>query len=63
MSEIRLPEFPKNWDPFLAFTAGIAVGAFAAEAMARSDTGVVVIGVIAVAAMVVALIARLKGKL
>jgi hypothetical protein len=63
MSEIKFPDFPKKWGPFLAFTAGITVSAFAAAAMARTDTSVIVIGGIATTALVVGLVARVKGVL
>jgi hypothetical protein len=60
---IKTPALPKNVGPFLAFTAGITYGAFNFAALARTDTGIVVVGIVAATALIVALIARLKGVL
>jgi hypothetical protein len=58
---IKLPDFPKSWGPFLAFVAAISLSAFSFAAFARTDSAVVVIGVVASTAMLVALVAKLKG--
>jgi hypothetical protein len=60
---VRLPDFPKNWGPFQAFIAGITISAFGFASMARTDAGVLVVGAIAAVALIVGLVARLKGVL
>ena len=60
---IKLPDFPRSWGPFLAFIAGITLSAFGFASMARTDAAVIVIGCLAGIAMVVGLIARLRGVL
>jgi hypothetical protein len=51
--------FPKEWGPFLAFTAAITFAGFTYASMARSDTAAIVVGSLAVVALVIALIAHL----
>lgn len=58
---IKLPDIPKNWGPFLAFTAGITLSAFGFASMARTEIGAVIVGGLAATALVVGLVARLKN--
>jgi hypothetical protein len=57
---IKIPDFPRNWGPFLGFTTGISVAAFSFASMARTEAGVIVVGIVAATALVVGLIAHLK---
>jgi hypothetical protein len=57
---IKVPDFPKSWGPFLAYTAAISLSAFGFASMARTETGIIVVGTVAAVAMIVGLIARLR---
>ena len=56
----HLPQFPRNWGPYLAYNAAITVAALTAVSMARSDTGAVVIGCIAISAVLAGAIVHLR---
>lgn len=57
---VKIPDFPKSWGPFLAFDAAICFGALGFASVARTEAGVAVAGIVAVTALVVGLIARLR---
>jgi hypothetical protein len=59
-SEYRLPQFPKNWGPYLAYNAAITLAAFGAASMAHSDVAAIVIGCTAICAVLAGLIVRLR---
>jgi hypothetical protein len=57
---IKIPDFPRNWGPFLGYSSGITISAFGFAAMARTETAVLVVGFIAAVALIVGLVATLK---
>jgi hypothetical protein len=56
----QLPHFPKNWGPYLGYNAAIAFFAIGMTSVAHSEIGAVVIGCVAICAVVAGLIVQLR---
>jgi len=57
---IRIPNLPVK--SFLAYSSAVVFGAFASIAAARTETGVVVLGLVAVVALIVGYFGRDQEK-
>lgn len=57
---IRLPNLPVK--SFLAYSSAVVFGAFASIAAARTETGAVVLGLVAVVALIVGYMGRNEAK-